>query len=447
MSKPLNEAKIKTRTARGLLGSGVHWRGVAEGVHLGYRRGAKGGVWLVRWRNGAGYKRKHLGKADDDLEPGSLSFEEAEKQARSTVKAIRDKAEQEKKRKAGGTAATVAIAVAEYVAERDARDSQRAGRPTRSDASRRLAKYVTGRAAVGGRAAIEPAALAKVNLHELTERHLQEWRKGLKDTKAATRQRLINDLKAALNGAYVAGREGLDSEIAASIRFGLRSKVGHEPDAEPVARENQVLSDSDVARLVAAAKEIDKEQGANGDLYRVVLILAATGARFSQIIRMKAGDVQREKGRLMVPASRKGKGANGHADPVPVGEDVLDALAPVVEGRPTQAVLLERWRSVQVKGGAWEPDARGPWRDSSEFRRPWSLIRERAEMPSVIPYALRHSSIVRGIRANLPLRLVAALHDTSTAMIERHYSKWITTGLEEMARAAIVPLTAPAATR
>ena len=67
-------------------------------------------------------------------------------------------------------------------------------------------------------------------------------------------------------------------------------------------------------------------------------------------------------------------------------------------------------------------------------------MRERAKMPEVIPYALRHSSIVRGIRAGPPLRLVAALHDTSTAMIERHYAKWITTGLDEMARAAIVPL-------
>ena len=61
-------------------------------------------------------------------------------------------------------------------------------------------------------------------------------------------------------------------------------------------------------------------------------------------------------------------------------------------------------------------------------------------MPEVIPYALRHSSIVRGIRANLPIRLVAALHDTSTAMVERHYSKWITSGLEELARSAVVPL-------
>jgi hypothetical protein len=70
----------------------------------------------------------------------------------------------------------------------------------------------------------------------------------------------------------------------------------------------------------------------------------------------------------------------------------------------------------------------------------WPVIREQAGKPDVIPYAFRHSSIVQGIRAGLPLRLVAALHDTLTTMIERHYSKWITSGLEEMARAAVVPL-------
>ena len=54
-------------------------------------------------------------------------------------------------------------------------------------------------------------------------------------------------------------------------------------------------------------------------------------------------------------------------------------------------------------------------------------------MPDAIPYALRHSSIVRGIRAGLPIRLVAAVHDTSVQMIERHYSRWIVDGLDELA--------------
>jgi hypothetical protein len=69
---------------------------------------------------------------------------------------------------------------------------------------------------------------------------------------------------------------------------------------------------------------------------------------------------------------------------------------------------------------------------------------KKAGLPSdLVPYALRHSSIVRGLRANLPVRLVAALHDTSTAMIEAHYSAYIVTALDELAALAAVSLVTP----
>jgi hypothetical protein len=55
-----------------------------------------------------------------------------------------------------------------------------------------------------------------------------------------------------------------------------------------------------------------------------------------------------------------------------------------------------------------------------------------------IPYALRHTSIVRGLRANLPLRLVGALQDTSAKMIEAHYSAYIIDATEDLARRAIL---------
>jgi hypothetical protein len=40
----------------------------------------------------------------------------------------------------------------------------------------------------------------------------------------------------------------------------------------------------------------------------------------------------------------------------------------------------------------------------------------------------------------LPIRLVAALHDTSVEKIERHYSRWITESLEEIVARAVIPL-------
>lgn len=54
---------------------------------------------------------------------------------------------------------------------------------------------------------------------------------------------------------------------------------------------------------------------------------------------------------------------------------------------------------------------------------PMKLACKIAGVQKVVPYALRHTAIVRCIAAGLPLRLIAALHDTSTAMIERHYSR------------------------
>lgn len=82
----------------------------------------------------------------------------------------------------------------------------------------------------------------------------------------------------------------------------------------------------------------------------------------------------------------------------------------------------------------------------SEMTRLWNRACEDAGVGgSIIPYALKHSSIVRGLRVGLPIRLVAAIHDTSVAMIERHYSRWITEGLDELAARAVVPMVALAA--
>ena len=39
------------------------------------------------------------------------------------------------------------------------------------------------------------------------------------------------------------------------------------------------------------------------------------------------------------------------------------------------------------------------------------------------------------------MRLVAALHDTSSAMIEKHYAAFIVDAMDELAARAIVPLT------
>lgn len=439
MAKTLKEAAITTRNARAKLPAGVHWKGVDPEVHLGYRKGKRGGVWLVRWRNDPGYRQQPLGIADDELHEGTLDYEAARRAARVTVEAARTEA----KAAAEGPALTVRLAVEAYVAERDARESRRNGRKMRSDGGRRLTRHVLGQAARGRGKAIASSPLADVAMYAMKEADLLAWRAGLPDAmKATTQQRLINDLKAALNGAYAVHRDRLDANIPAVVKHGLKAAAREDDDdIVSLARENQILSDGQIGNLLAAAREIDAEGEWDGDLFRLVVTLAASGARFSQIARMRVSDVQRAAGRLMVPVSRKGRGGKAGSIPVPIGKDVLDTLLPAIIGRPSNAPLLERPRFKQVAGSIkWERDGRGSWRTASEMADPWGAIRDRAAMPDVIAYALRHSSIVRGIRANLPIRLVAALHDTSVLMIERHYGRWIADGLEEMAARAVVPL-------
>lgn len=56
---------------------------------------------------------------------------------------------------------------------------------------------------------------------------------------------------------------------------------------------------------------------------------------------------------------------------------------------------------------------------------------------------IENRSIIRGIRSSLPTRLVAALHDTSVAMIERRYRRYIADGLDELAARSVVALVPP----
>jgi integrase len=185
---------------------------------------------------------------------------------------------------------------------------------------------------------------------------------------------------------------------------------------------NVILADGVVRDLIAEAYNDSREIGL------FVELAAVTGARPSQIVRLEVRDLlDGSEPRLMMPASRKGKGRKAKSHyPVPISADLAERLAAM--DRSANAPLLTR------PGGK-------PWRRSNQaypFRR---VARACGQDPAeVTMYALRHSSIVRQLLAGVPVRIVAAGHDTSVAMIERNYSRYITDHADALVRGAMLDL-------
>jgi integrase len=229
----------------------------------------------------------------------------------------------------------------------------------------------------------------------LTERELRDWRAELvkKGRKPSSADRIARSLKAAL---ALAARNDSRLTNDAAWKNGLKKL----PDSE-VAR-NVILSDHIVAALVSGS------YGEDADFGLLIDVLAETGARESQVLRLTPDDLQHDNPtapRLLLPTSRKGKNRKTEHRPLAISVRLAKALRKQAVGRAAHAPLFDRI-----------------WNLATRFR---PVVERTGLGPEVTPYALRHSSIVRQLRKNVPVRIVAAHHDTSVAMIERNYSRYI----------------------
>jgi integrase len=413
-------------------GKNPYWHGVSGGrggVSLGYRKPLRGpGAWVAKTVIDKARFEDRIGDADDEgCGGGALSYVDA-------VGRALDWAKRQQAVRASTDAPTVRSAVEAYIKKREQR-----GKRTGGNAKSRLTLYVLGGERRPGRRPSGDAAPAPgtkfsaTKLAKLRASTIEDWRATLPaNMKPASLNRLLADLRAALNDAVVKHRRELPGSTAIEIKVGTQ--------AVPVDDEarHQLLTDKQVQAVVTAARAIDEDFG------HLVLLAAATGARFSQIVRIKVRDVQRNRLRVLVPSS--GKGRSGKRRPpsvVPLDDSTIRCLDPILRGRDADDVLLQRWRYRRAGGLRWEKDHRGPWGAADEILGLWAEAVKRAQAPDrIIMYALRHSSIVRGLTAGMPTIQVAKQHDTSVEMIEKHYAAYITDANEEIARRAAVSFAA-----
>jgi integrase len=388
---------LESRSARLKLpvSSKPNWITIGPGLGLGYRRNKTAGNWVARIADGkGGYSTRNIGTADDYAEANGaeiLNYFQAQAKARQLVT---------------GSAVEASVTTVNQALKLYAADIRTRGGDV-GNASR-LRGHLS-------------AAMLRKPVALLSTAELRRWRDGLvKDLAASTVNRITTVLKATLN--HVADQdERLTSRRAWEI--GLATIANAEQSR------NVILAEGVVRKIVLEARRVGTEFGL------LVEVAAVTGARVSQIARIEVQDLQGDgaTARLSIPASAKGKGdkaALRHT--VPIGAAIATRLRVAAADRSATAPLL-----LKPSGDAWR---------KSDHHRPFArAVAIAGQDPAEVTiYALRHTSIARQLLANVPIRIVATLHDTSVAMIERTYSRHIGDHSDALARSAMLNIIEPA---
>ena len=375
---------------------------LARGISLMYRRNGTNGTWVIKASDGHGaYWTKGFALADD--------FEDADGKAVLTFYQAQDQAKKLARGEdgsAGSTPITVDGALTDYKTDLTARNAN----PYNADWPR---VHLT-------------SVLLSKPVAMLVATELKKWRDGLLGTMApSTINRLCGCLCAALEQAAqhdkrIQNRDAWETGLA-----GL-------PNAQEAR--NVILSDARVSEFVAFAYGLDDKFGL------LVDTLAITGARPSQAVRLRVEDLHDHplRPKLMMPKSAKGGGRNRREKKLeryslPITVQLAARLRAAAKGRADHVPLL-----LQSDGSPW-----GHNPGASYHRDVKKIVTAIDADPDATMYSLRHSSIVRMLKANVPIRLVASLHNTSTKMIERHYSKFITEHSDDISRHALLQYEPP----
>jgi len=149
-----------------------------------------------------------------------------------------------------------------------------------------------------------------------------------------------------------------------------------------------------------------------------------TGTRESQVLKCYPHDLRndnRDEPRLMLWCSNKGKDRDPEQRSVPITPKLAAMLA--ARGKGAHAGAHARPLFDRI------------WNMSARFR----VVLERLELDlSLTPYTLRHSSIIRQIRRNTPLRMIAFSHDTSVIEIERTYGRYLSNASDDLTRRGLL---------
>ena len=314
MARRIRAADLETRAARQKLKprGKPYYRNLGDGTHLGYRKGQRRGVWVLRRRVGGDspYRMEVVAEADDTVDADGVSvltFWQAQDRARGGPKQAVGKY-------------TVAHAIAEYLEHIEDKASW-------YDTKLRLKAYAL-------------PALGAERVEKLTAAQLRKWHKWVaacprrvrNGTKAiagnadalrarkVSANRILGQLKAALNLAFREGRVASDTEWR---------RV--EPFPKVDRSRNRHLNLVECKRLLNAC---------DPEFRNVVRAALETGARYGELTRLHVADFDHDNGKLYVRTSK-----SGDSRYVTLTDDGQSFFAELVAGRTGAEPMFGReWK-------------------------------------------------------------------------------------------------------
>jgi len=396
MARLARNSKLDTRSARAKLAhnKGGYWQPLTKGRALGYRKGPKGGRWLMRVIDENGRHEEALGDADDFLDADGVTifdYAQAQEKARAWFGIATRRLHGEH---VGRGAYTVADAMADYMEHYRAEGKRESN--TRSTINAHIlptlgtlevAKLTSQRLTKWHRDLADAPAMLRSNasLPKKNTRHLNEGDTEAKRQRKASANRTLTVLKAALNHAWHSGRAADDTAWRKTTPF-------KQVDA-PVIR---YITEKECKRLVNACAP-DFRPLVEGALH--------TGCRYGELTSLKVTDYNPDAGTVLVRTSKGGKPRH-----VTLTEEGQRFFSRAVAGKAGSALIFTR-----ADGDAW---------GKSHQSRPLADACLAANIaPAVSFHVLRHTHGSLLAMRGVPIPVIAKqLGHADTRMTEKHYA-------------------------
>lgn len=401
MPRHVKDSKLHTREARLRLPVSIkpYYRMVAPGLHIGYRRRANGsGTWVVRRRiDDRKYVVENLRTPDGQLVIAD-DFDHADGGVVLTFAMAQDRAKTDQRlapeHKSAG-AYTVADAMADYIAEREASRRPTADAISHNRAfiapelgSLKCAKLTTTRLKTW----LRDLAKAQPRLRTRTSDRQQYREVDVNDDEAARRRRatanrVFTTLRAALNKAWRDEKIELDSAWH-------KVKPFEDVDAPRV----RYLTIAEAKRLINATTP---------DFRKIVRGALMTGARYGALARLTTQDFNPDAGTITL-RSRKGRGKQKSFHVVLSAEGVR-YFGELCAGLGPNDLIFRKANGE-------------PWGKSQQKRLMDDACHAAKIKPAIGIHGLRHTYASHAVMNGVPLFIVAKnLGHSDTRMVEKHY--------------------------